>query len=114
MKNLIVGLLMMTSVSAAFAVECSAVKKEVVSHEIVSTKAQLKEVTSYPNYTKFETDIDEAYFSIEVIGDTVRSMITIGPDYTTGNLSKGSFDADGNLKLSFVTPSKTYIVTCTQ
>lgn len=115
MKNIILILVFLTtSMTAAFAVDCKAQKRVLTGNGVQVLDGKLELVENATNYVKLETDLEEAYFSVEVLGDTVRSMITLGPDYMTGNLSKGSFDSDGNLKLSYVTPKVTYILTCHQ
>lgn len=96
---------------STLAVECTGERREVVGTQVEVIRESLID-QNVPHNTKLTLDIEEAYFSVTVEGDDVLAMITLGPDYTNGNLFKGSFDSNGSLRLSSVSPTKTYILEC--
>ncbi|EQC48233.1 hypothetical protein M899_3215 [Bacteriovorax sp. BSW11_IV] len=112
--KLIKTLVLMTifTMTSAHALVCNGEKRVTTPDGVVVQKTLLETIMQGPELSKYALDIDEAYYSVTVHGQDITSMITLGPDYTTGNLSKGSLDKNGNLRLSYVTPYITYILTC--
>lgn len=95
----------------AQALECQA-EKRTIKNNTLEVKTIKLQNTDYSPGEKLIGDLEEAYFSVALDGNEHVSMITIGPDYTTGNLAKGGLNDQGELKLSYVTPKTTYILTC--
>lgn len=94
-------------------VNCSAETREKTAQGFIVKKEQLNETnTGDSSLTKLNVDIDEAYFSFIKQDQSITTMIVLGPDYTLGNLARGGFDENGELKLSYVTPNKTFILSC--
>lgn len=96
----------------AYALNCDGLRREVVQNDAIVKTEKLVKFFEIPGYVKFQADIDEAHFAVDLQGDQVTAYITLGPDYTTGNLSKGSLGEEGRIKLSYVTPAVTYILEC--
>lgn len=111
MKFLLAILVSTFLISNTQAVECSGEVRELVNNETIVTKAALID-QNYPTVTKLELDINDAYFSAQINSDDVLAIISLGPDYTTGNLSNSSFNSFGHLKLSYVTSNRTFILEC--
>ncbi|PIK15988.1 hypothetical protein [Halobacteriovorax sp. JY17] len=109
-KIILIPILLLLSVSA-MALECTGERREIIGHDVHVVKEKLID-QNYPTVTKLELDIDDAYFSAQVEGDDVLAIISLGPDYTNGNLSRSSFNSYGTLKLSYVSPTKTLILEC--
>gem|GEM_PF-4063792 len=111
MKKLTLSLCIALMSLSAYSVECTGERRENNGREVEVIKKSLID-QNYPTVTKLELDIKDAYFSAQIDGDDVLAITSLGPDYTTGNLSKGSFDSRGYLKLSYVTATKTLILEC--
>jgi hypothetical protein len=103
-------LIMITNMAYGF--ECQAEKRSMTSEGLVVKQAALEVAYQTENYNQRAVDIGKAHYSVHQDGTTVTAMITLGPNYDIGNLSKGAMSEDGALKLSFVTPKVTYILTC--
>lgn len=112
MNNIITAFLSFIFISSAFALDCEGLRREVVQNDAIVKTEKLVKFFEIPGYVKYQADIDEAHFAVDLQGDMVTSYITLGPDYTTGNLSKGSLGENGRIKLSYVTPTVTYILEC--
>jgi len=97
---------------SAFALDCEGLRREVVQNDAIVKTEKLVKFFEIPGYEKYQANIDEAHFAVDLQGDMVTAYITLGPDYTTGNLSKGSLGDEGRIKLSYVTPDVTYILEC--
>lgn len=94
---------------------CLAETRTITSNGTFVKKEFLKQMDiGNVNMIKLNIDIDEAYFSFVQQDYSITGMIVLGPDYTLGNLSRSGFDENGRLKLSYVTPNKTYILDCTR
>ena len=94
--------------STSFAFDCTAIRRVTINSNVTETTEKL-----VGNDEKKIIDIEEAYFSYTKIApETYVAMITIGPDYTTGNLAKATFDKDNKYKLTYITPSSSYILNC--
>ncbi|CBW26862.1 hypothetical protein BMS_2050 [Halobacteriovorax marinus SJ] len=106
------SLLLLTSISS-FAIECTGERRELIGTEVKVTKESLVH-QNIPGLVKLTLDIDEAYYSVTQHDDSIIAMITLGPDYTNGNLFKGDFDSNGRMRLSSVSARKTYILECTK
>ncbi|MBT3235728.1 MAG: hypothetical protein HN353_07240 [Bdellovibrionales bacterium] len=111
-KILMMGLLIALFSNAVNALECSAVKRETTTSGTQVSEMQLDQKSPVGGIERFAGDIGLAHFSVQLDGSTATAMITIGPDYTLGNLSKGRLAEDGKLKLAFVTPNITFILNC--
>ena len=111
MKKIVLASLLVLQCLTATAVECTGERRETVGSEVKVIKKELIE-QNLPGMTKLELDIEEAYFSVQLDGDDVLAMITLGPDYMDGNLSRSSFNSRGEMKLSYVSPYKTLILEC--
>ncbi|TNF27447.1 MAG: hypothetical protein EP319_11585 [Deltaproteobacteria bacterium] len=95
-----------------FALDCTGLKREVINGNAVVKTEKLEKFFEIPGYVKYQANIEEGHFAVDLSGSQVTSYITIGPDYTTGNLSKGELGEEGYIKLSYVTPDVTYILEC--
>ena len=111
MKKTILASLILIQCLSTTAVECTGERRELIGTEVKVIKKELVD-QSLPGITKLELDIEEAYFSVQLDGDDVLAMITLGPDYMDGNLSRSSFNSRGEMKLSYVSPYKTLILEC--
>ncbi|WP_372653696.1 hypothetical protein [Halobacteriovorax sp.] len=113
MKNLKIALFLSLISFSALGIECTGESRETNGREVTVIKESLVD-QGYDYVTKLELDIKSYYFSAQVDGDDVLAIISLGPDYTSGNLSKSSFNSEGRLKLSYVTPTTTLILECTK
>lgn len=113
MKFILTALALIVLSSTSMAVECTGEARELVDNDVIVVKEFLID-QNYPMLTKLELDIGNAYFSAQVDGDDVLAIISLGPDYNRGNLSRSSFNSYGELKLSYVTPEMTLILECTK
>ena len=105
----IISLLLLTNLSMA--IECTGERRETIGSEVYVTKAKLID-QNYSTVLKLELDIEESYFSAQIDGDDVLAIISIGPNYTDGNLSRSSFNSSGQLKLSYVSAALTLNLEC--
>ena len=96
----------------AFALNCGGMRREVVQDDASVKTEKLIKFFEIPGYVKYQADIDDGHFAVDLQGDQITAYITLGPDYMTGNLAKGSFNEDGVFKLSFVNSTVTYILEC--
>ena len=111
MKTIISIVALIFIIDSAMAVECTGEIREYVGNDVIVVKEYLID-QSYPAITKLELDIGNTYFSAQIEGDDVLAIISLGPEYTRGNLSRSSFNSYGELKLSYVTAKKTLILEC--
>ncbi len=112
MKKIILTYLLMVTATNALSFECEGLRREVVNNTAVVKTEKLVKFFEIPGYVKYQADIEEGHFAVDLQDKLVTAYITIGPDYTTGNLSKGSLGDEGRIKLSYVTPDVTYILEC--
>ena len=97
-----------------FALECTGLRREVINGNAIVKAEKLQKFFEIPGYVKYQVDVEEGHFAVDLRERQVTSYITIGPDYTTGNLSKGELGEEGYIKLSYVTPDVTYILECVE
>lgn len=108
MKNLIVIVMTLLISNAALAIDCTGQIDTYESSGVTTVKEKLE-----GDNEKLQLDLENAYFSFSDYQDgAFTAIISIGPEYTTGNLAKGIFDKNGKFKLTYITPNKSYILNC--
>lgn len=116
MKCLFLALSIILSTGAFASISCVGSIDVNSDSDPYHANIELSETMLTSDIYKASADLDNAYFSVTAdlpIND-LTLIISFGPEYTSGMISKGTFDANNNFYSAFVEKNKVYKIYCTK
>ncbi len=116
MKGILSIIILLLSFAANAGIQCNGAIDVYSNSEPMHKKAPLEKTFHNDDFIKADTQIDEAYYSVnaDLTNKSITLTISFAPDYTSGLLTKGWLNDRGEFKMTRVEGSRVYSIICNE